>query len=179
MSLLYPCSGTSPTLWSARISIPQAQVNPWTLPLKHAHAPKSTFLLQQTHIYGQLCIQATCLGILLTGMGNKMQYYNVQAPDLYTVLYDRWSIKKKKLSKGKINNNKSAIKDGCAALQHLQIKRVLMRDGKNTHDATCNPFHVLCKLHVPPYTLQKLLCAWDILDFPMNKSKKFIKCSAC
>lgn len=31
-------------------------------------------------------------------MGNKMQYFNMQTPDLYTALY-KWSIKKKKKKK--------------------------------------------------------------------------------
>ena len=49
-SLLSPCKGISPTPWAARISAPQAQVNPSTLALEHAHAHKSTFLLQQPHM---------------------------------------------------------------------------------------------------------------------------------
>lgn len=170
MSLLSPCTDTSPTISAHRISIPQEEMNPWTLPLKYAHVLKGTFLLQQPHIKGQLCVQATCVGILLTGMENKVQYCNMQTPHLYPVPYNWWSIKKKSCL------NKHEWRTG-AQLQHLQIKRVLVWCGVNTYCATCNSFH-LWKLHVHPYALQKLLHTWEILDFPMKRSKKLRKCLA-
>lgn len=50
---------------------------------------QSILLFQQTHVYGQLCIQPTRAGTLLTVIRNKMQYCNMLTPDMYILLYNR------------------------------------------------------------------------------------------